>query len=384
MKTRMISKKVFLACLLTCLSAVGFAQEEDSDSVDSDFEVVVVKKGSRYPGQLPETKMVEKAMDALLTNDFEECARLMEKAGYPCVVDSLKSPHFLFVLARRMSDVRGMENGAYYMVKAAAELGDIDAINTMIEWNDMGYLRCPINGGWCGTTDHFGTIQGLSHTEEIKWMIKGAELGDDEMTFRVGMAYYNGWCGIRDSIDRKKALPYLLKSAAYPENFIPARSGVGVFLVEKAKIALAEMYLNIFGNDTIFHGSGKKKSKELEKQGIEYLQMTGHDLHSKALLAKCYNEGIGVRKNHKKAFALFRDAYKILRDNYKFYCNHEGTAYIICHGLSRCYNDPIMMDSIAKEVSVYDDALGEILYGELKKSYPNYVNAIIIPTSTPR
>ena len=35
----------------------------------------------------------------------------------------------------------------------------------------------------------------------------------------------------------------------------------------------------------------------------------------------------------------------------------------ICHGLSRCYKDPIMMDSIAKEVSVYDDALGEILYG---------------------
>lgn len=28
MKTRMISKRVFLACLLACLSAVGFAQDE--------------------------------------------------------------------------------------------------------------------------------------------------------------------------------------------------------------------------------------------------------------------------------------------------------------------------------------------------------------------
>ena len=367
-------RRAIVACLLACVSAVGFAQEEDCDSIDGDFEVVVVKKGSRKPGQQPETITVEKAMDALLTNDLEQCARLMKDAGYPCAVDSLKSSHFLFVLARRMSDVRGMENGAYYVTRAAAELGNIDAIYTMAEWNDMGYLRCPIDGGWCGTGDHVGTITGLSQAEGNKWLIKGADLGDDEMTFRVGMAYYNGWWGNRESIDRKKALPYLLKSAALSENSMPARSGVISLPIEDAKIALAEMYLNIFGNDTIFHGSGKKKSKALERQGIEYLQKTVHDLHSKALLAKCYYEGIGVRKNHKKAFALFRDAYKTLRDD-KFYYYHEGTAYIICHGISLCYDNPVMMDSVAKEVFICDVVLGEKLYGELKKAYPNYVDA---------
>ena len=169
---------------------------------------------------------------------------------------------------------------------------------------------------------YYGFGRGVAHQQSyekaMELLKKGAELGDAETQYALGLRYFGS--GMTTEQDYKKAAKWLKKSAE--QGYAPAQCYIGECYsfglgVEKSMKKAAEWYLKAAKQDDYgamyvlsgFYEDGRGVSKDSQK-AVEFLQTSaeGGWITSQVELGRRYLQGKGVEYSTEQALKWFQKA----------------------------------------------------------------------------
>lgn len=198
-----------------------------------------------------------------------------------------------------------------------------------------------------------GSLRTINNTKAMECLQKASDLGNADAAYLLGLLYNQG---VTVKADAQKALQYF--QLAYSR-------GCDMAAVEAGKVCMFSQNNKVKAKEWF-----DKAAKQGIKQGQYYsyvMNNTGDikalekkskdgDVEATKLLAVCYQEGIGVKKDAKKAFKYMKNAADDDRDA----CYQLAQYYVNGIGVKKDYKKAVeyfkKYDNLCDEIAIYSNA----------------------------